>query len=151
MRTRRPEGRQKYTYQRKGWHHQKSRNRKIPRKSCLLKWQSNFRGERTWAIAIRPFYANQKFRSEFPCFSREKRPEFRRKRDLYEPLQTAMAPVLPFLITATTPSGPDHLDPPKRPIATKWLCKGGGLVFILMSSGCLAKGGIARIGLQIAR
>ena len=55
------------------------------------------RDERTWAIAIRPFYANQKFRTEFPYFSWQKRPEFRRKRDLYEPLLTAMAQVLPFL------------------------------------------------------
>ena len=30
-------------------------------------------------------------------FSRGKRPEFRRKRDLYEPLLTAMAQILPFL------------------------------------------------------
>ena len=50
------------------------------------------RGERTWAIAIRPFYANQKFRTEFPYFSRQKRPEFRRKRDLYESLLTALWP-----------------------------------------------------------
>ena len=55
------------------------------------------RGERTWAIAIRPFHANESSELKLAYFSREKRPEFRRKRDLYEPLQTAMAQVLPFL------------------------------------------------------
>ena len=40
----------------------------------------------------------QKFRSEFPFFAREKWPKFRRKRDLYEPLLTAMAQVLSSLI-----------------------------------------------------
>ena len=59
--------------------------------------QPKVRDERAWAIAIRPFYANQKFRTEFPYFSRQERPEFRRKRDLYKPLLTAMAQVLPFL------------------------------------------------------
>ena len=36
-----------------------------------------------------------KFRTEFPFVSLEKLPEFRRKRDLYEPLLAAMAQVLP--------------------------------------------------------
>ena len=49
LRTRRPEGRQKYAHQRQGWHHQihckfggtaiKSKNPKILGKSSLLKWQ----------------------------------------------------------------------------------------------------------------
>ena len=60
--------------------------------SCL-----KIRGERTWAIAIRPFYANQSSELNFPIFLWGKRPEFRRKRDLYEPLLTAMAQVLPSL------------------------------------------------------
>ena len=38
----------------------------------------------------------------FPTFTREKRPEFRRNRDLYEPLLTAMAQVLPFLMLTPT-------------------------------------------------
>ena len=71
--------------------------RELPSVFQLL-YPYSIRDERTWAIAIRPFYANQKFRTEFPYFSRQKRPEFRRKRDLYEPLLTAMAQVLPFLI-----------------------------------------------------
>ena len=37
--------------------------------------------------------------NRLPDFSREKRPELRRKRDSYEPLLTAMAQVLPFLIS----------------------------------------------------
>ena len=45
-----------------------------------------------WTVLREP-----KFRTEFPYFSREKWPEFRRKRDLYEPLSTAMAPVLASL------------------------------------------------------
>ena len=56
------------------------------------------REERTWAIAIQTVLREPKFRTEFPYFSREKRPEFGRKRDVYEPLLTAMAQVLPFLI-----------------------------------------------------
>ena len=55
------------------------------------------REERTWAIAIWTVLREPKFGTEFPYFSREKRPGFRRKRDLYEPLLTAMAQVLPFL------------------------------------------------------
>ena len=43
------------------------------------------------------FTRTRKTELNFP-FSREKRPEFRRKRDLCEPLLTAMAQVLPFLI-----------------------------------------------------
>ena len=54
--------------------------------------------ERTWAIAIRPFYANQSSELNFPIFIGKKGPEFGRKRYLYEPLLTAMAQVLPSLI-----------------------------------------------------
>ena len=60
--------------------------------------EPSLRGERTWAIAIQTVLREPKFRTEFPYFSREKRSEFRRKRDFYEPLPTAMAQVLPFLI-----------------------------------------------------
>ena len=49
-----------------------------------------------------------KFRTECPFFSREKWPEFRRKRDLHEPLLTAMAQALPFLIQ-TNPKDPSVL------------------------------------------
>ena len=59
---------------------------------------TNFREERTWAIAIQTVLREPKFRTEFPYFSREKRPEFRRKRDLCESLLTAMAQVLSSLI-----------------------------------------------------
>ena len=38
-----------------------------------------------------------KFRTEFPLFLGGKWPEFRRKRNLHEPLLTAMAPILPSL------------------------------------------------------
>ena len=62
-----------------------------------LQTLKSIRGERTWAIAIQTVLRELKFRTEFPYFSREKRPEFRRKRNLYEPLLTAMAQVLPFL------------------------------------------------------
>ena len=55
------------------------------------------RGDRTWAIAIQRVLSEPKFRTEFLLFSREKRPEFRRRRDLCEPLLTAMAQVLPSL------------------------------------------------------
>ena len=50
---------------------------------------------------FRPFYANQSSELNFPIFLGEKRPEFRRKRNLYEPLLTAMAQVLPLLIKAS--------------------------------------------------
>ena len=60
------------------------------------------KGERTWAIAIQTVLREPKFRTEFRFFfleeNRSKRPEFGRKRDLYEPLLTAMAQVLPFPI-----------------------------------------------------
>ena len=49
-------------------------------------------------MAIQTVLREPEFRTEFLYFSREKRPKFRRKRDLYEPLLTAMAQVLPFLI-----------------------------------------------------
>ena len=49
---------------------------------------------KTWAIAIERKLSEQKSRSELSFFSREKWPKFRRKRDLYEPLLTAMAQVL---------------------------------------------------------
>ena len=45
------------------------------------------RTERTWAIPIWIVLREPKFRTEFPYFSRDKRPEFRRKRDLCDPLQ----------------------------------------------------------------
>ena len=45
-------------------------------------------------------FREQKFRTEFPYFSGEKQPEFSRKRDLYEPLLTAMAQVLLLSILA---------------------------------------------------
>ena len=61
-----------------------------------------FRGERIWAIAIRPFYANRSSELHFPIFLGKKRPEFGRKRDLYEPLLTAMGQVLPLLIFFVT-------------------------------------------------
>ena len=60
-------------------------------------FRASIREERTWAIAIETVLREPKFRTEFPYFSREKRSEFRRKRDLYEPLLTAMAQVLPAL------------------------------------------------------
>ena len=44
--------------------------------------------------------SESKFRTKFPLFSGEKRPEFRRKRDFYEPPLTAMAQVPPSLIEA---------------------------------------------------
>ena len=44
-----------------------------------------YRGERIWAIAIQRVLSEQKFRTESPVFSRErKRPGFRRKRDSRE-------------------------------------------------------------------
>ena len=59
---------------------------------------------------FRPFYANQSSELNFPYFSSEKQPEFRRKRDLYEPLLTAMAQVLPSLRTSISgPYFPVHL------------------------------------------
>ena len=48
---------------------------------------------------FRLFYPNQSSELNFIDFSREKRPEFRRKRDLYETLLTAMDQCLPFLMT----------------------------------------------------
>ena len=69
---------------------QKSRN---VRSSCC-------RRERTWAISIQTVSREPKYRIEFPYVSREEQPEFRsfrRERDFYEPLLTAMAQVLPFL------------------------------------------------------
>ena len=42
-------------------------------------------------------FKQPKFRTEFFLFARVKWPEFRRKRDLYEPLLTAMVQVLPGL------------------------------------------------------
>ena len=42
-------------------------------------------------------FKQPKFRTEFSLFARVKWPEFRRKRDLYEPLLTAMVQVLPGL------------------------------------------------------
>ena len=47
------------------------------------------------------FKRTKEFTTEFPFFSKEERPEFRRKRDFYEPLLTAMAQVLPSLNTRT--------------------------------------------------
>ena len=63
---------------------------------CKL-FREPVRGEKTWAIATLGRSTQPRFRTELPYFSREKRPEFRRKRDLCEPLLTAMAQVLPFL------------------------------------------------------
>ena len=62
---------------------------------------SKIRGDRTWTIAIRPFYANQSSELNFPIFSREKWPQFGRKRDFFEPLLTAMAQVLTLLNKVT--------------------------------------------------
>ena len=42
-------------------------------------------------------FSAPKFRTEFPLFSRERRPEFGRKMDLHETLLTAMAQVLASL------------------------------------------------------
>ena len=47
---------------------------------------------------FRLLYANQSLELDFLLLLGKKRSEFRRKRDLYEPLLTAMAQVLPFLI-----------------------------------------------------
>ena len=51
---------------------------------------SKFKGERTWALAISTLLREPKFRTEFPYFSRDKRPEIGRKKDLYEPLLTPL-------------------------------------------------------------
>ena len=59
---------------------------------------SMFKGIRIGAIAIERILREPKFRTEFPYFSREQQPEFRRKRDLYEPLLTAMAQAIPSLV-----------------------------------------------------
>ena len=75
--------------------------RTLPSSECSPKTVGKqtelFREERTWAIAIFTVLREPKFRNESPYFSRGRQPEFRRERDLYEPLQTAMAQVLPFL------------------------------------------------------
>ena len=40
---------------------------------------TSFRGERTWAIAIQTVLREPKFRTEFPCFSSEKRTRIQKK------------------------------------------------------------------------
>ena len=56
------------------------------------------RGERNWAIAIWRFLSEPKFRTEFPSFLGKDAPNSEERGDLYEPLLTAMAQVLPSMI-----------------------------------------------------
>ena len=48
-------------------------------------------------LEVSKFYTNQSSELNFPSFLGKRRPEFRRKRDVYEPLLTAMAQALPSL------------------------------------------------------
>ena len=59
-------------------------------------------GKELGPLRSRPFYANQTSDLNFPIFQRGRRPELRRKRDLYEPLPTAMVQVLAILIQNST-------------------------------------------------
>ena len=63
-------------------------------------WNYAWRGKNLGHCDLEGFnlVSEPKFRTEFPFFAREKWPELRRKRDLYEPLLTTMAQVLPFPI-----------------------------------------------------
>ena len=58
------------------------------------------RGKTLGHSDFRGVLSESKFRTEFPLFSWEERPEFRSKRYLYEPLLTAMSQVLPSPIAS---------------------------------------------------
>ena len=64
----------------------------------LASYLRNFGEERELGPErFRPFYANQGSELNLPIFSGKNDPKLGRKRDLYEPLRTAMAQVPPFL------------------------------------------------------
>ena len=60
-------------------------------------FQELIRGERTWAIAIRPFYANQSSELNFPTFRGKNGPNSEEGGIYTNPILAAMAQVLPFL------------------------------------------------------